>query len=427
MDSNYWLILAVFSLVAVAISTLFKYSLVTSSILINSKDIDEGNFFHSKLQDYKEDFKKFNSGHYVISTIYTILYVVSSYNTIIHHITNTNLNILYTLCAITFTYFVIHFIFYALAITAPIVFFSIMFYPYRFFMGLFIPVVILFKFVEKMMFKNIKSSHKYSFLSSEDRELLLTSFDDSGVVGKNDDLDQNDVEMINSIFEFKETTVKEIMVPRINVTGIGMDLNFSEVISVFKKMNHSRIPVYSENIDHVKGVLYVKDLIKKYEHHDDSEYSWLKLLREPYFIPMSKKIDDLLTEFKTKKLHMAIVVDEFGGTAGIITMEDILEEIVGEIEDEYDTIDKDIREINENLYIIKGHTSIDDIEEETPIRFKVPEDAPFDSISGFIQDYAEDIPKEGFIFEKHGLMFKVLRVDGPKIVNVRVERLDTDI
>ena len=424
MDSLYWLILAAFSLLAVAISTLFKYSLITSSILLNSKDIDEGNFFHSKLVDYKDDFKRFNSGHYVISTIYTILYVVSSYNLIVHHISTSNFDILYSITAIIFTYFLIHFIFYAVAISYPIIFFSIMFYPYSFIMGLFFPVVFIFRFVEKIMFKNIKSSHKYSFLSSEDRELLLNSFDESGVVRKSDNLDQNDVEMINSIFEFKETTVKEVMVPRVNVTGIDMDSDFTEVLATFKKMNHSRVPVYEDNIDHIKGVLYLKDLIKKYDQQDEIKDNWTKLLREPYFIPKSKKIDDLLAEFKKKKLHMAVVVDEFGGTSGIITMEDILEEIVGEIEDEYDTLDKDIRTINENLFIINGHCSIDDIEEETPIRFKVPEDAPFDSISGFIQDYAEDIPKDGFMFEKNGFMYKVLRVDGPKIINVRVEKVE---
>jgi len=420
----YWVILGAFSLLAIAISTLFKYSLVTSSILINSKDIDEGNFFHSKMLDFKDDFKKFNSGHYVVSTIYTILYVISAYNIIIHQITTSNFNILYSIIVIILTYFLIHFTFYAMAISYPIIFFSIMYYPYNFFMGPLFPIVLIFRFMETIMFKNIKSSHKYSFLSQEDRDLLLTSLDESGVVRKSDDLDKNDVEMINSIFEFKETTVKEVMVPRINVTGIPISSDFSETLNIFKKMNHSRIPVYDENIDHIKGILYLKDLLKKIDKQDDLKNNWSKLIREPYFIPMSKKIEDLLAEFKKKKLHMAVVVDEFGGTAGIITMEDILEEIVGEIEDEYDTIDKDIRKINKNLYIIKGHTSIDDIEEETPIRFKVSEEASFDSISGFIQNYAEEIPKEGFMFEKHGYLFKVVRVDGPKIVNIRVEKVE---
>ena len=148
-------------------------------------------------------------------------------------------------------------------------------------------------------------------------------------------LDQNEREMIHSIFEFRETTVKEVMIPRMDMVRIEKNTSLDDVLALVKEKGHSRIPIYDEKVDNIAGILFVKDLLP-YMLGGRKVPSLINLAREAYFVPESKTIDELLREFQKERTHMAIVVDEYGGTAGLVTLEDVIEEIVGEIHDEYD-------------------------------------------------------------------------------------------
>ena len=165
--------------------------------------------------------------------------------------------------------------------------------------------------------------------------------------------------ILKGIVKFGETSVKQVMKSRVDVVAIDKTLNFSEVLNTILECGHSRIPVYEESFDKVAGLLYVKDLLP---HINEKEkFDWNKLIRNPFFVPENKKLDDLLEEFQEKKIHLAIVVDEYGGTSGIITLEDVLEEIVGDISDEFDAEDVSYSKLDDNTYVFDGKTSINDL------------------------------------------------------------------
>lgn len=420
-----WFILASIFTFCLVVNTLFKYSFITSSATIPERDIDTNNFFHRKLSELRKNIKKYNTAHYITNTISLFFGGICVYNILRD---NTLVFALTPILAIVAVYLLLHFVLLGFAITHPMAMFSTMYYPFKMIESVLLLPILAFRLAEKMFFKLLNTSDKLIFLSPEQREVALSSIDENSMLSKDVLLNENDIEMINSIFDFKDTTVKEVMVPRINMFGIDIRITFDELIEQLKNTSHSRIPVYEENVDNIKGLLYIKDVIKLLNNETNSSSSsshWTKLLREPYFIPTSKKIGLLLAELKQKKTHIAIVVDEFGGTAGLVTMEDILEEIVGDIEDEYDNNPNEIKKINDHLYIIAGHASIYDIEESTDIKFNVPEDTPYDSLSGFIQFYCENVPDEGFSLDKNGVKFTVIKKQGPKILKVKVELTPT--
>lgn len=199
-------------------------------------------------------------------------------------------------------------------------------------------------------------------------------------------------DMIQGIEELSETSVKEVMVPRIDVDFISVDTKRDELFSKIVESGHSRFPVYSESIDNVIGVLYVKDLIYSVSKNED--FSLEKIIRKPYFVPESKRIDTLLREFKRKHLHIAIAIDEYGGIAGIITMEDIIEEIVGDIQDEFDNEREEITNIGKNVWICDAGVDLDDLNELLDANFPAEE---FDSLGGFAFDLFGKVPVK---FEK---------------------------
>ena len=164
--------------------------------------------------------------------------------------------------------------------------------------------------------------------------------------------------MLQGIIRFGDETAKEVMTPRKDIVGIDIHSNFNEVMQCIIKNNYSRIPVYQDNDDNIRGVLYIKDLLPHL--NKPAAFRWQSLIRPAYFVPGMKKIDDLMTEFQENKVHIAIVVDEFGGTCGLITLEDILEEIVGEINDEYDEEERTFSKLNENTYLFEGKTPLSD-------------------------------------------------------------------
>ena len=171
--------------------------------------------------------------------------------------------------------------------------------------------------------------------------------------------DGDNKDMLEGILKFGDTTASEVMTPRVDVTGLDVDDDFAEVMKVVIESGFARLPVYENSMDNIKGVLYSRDLLP-YIGRTKEEFEWQKLMREPYFVPESRMIDDLLEDFRSRRVHLAIVVDEFGGTQGIVTLEDVLEEIVGDIDDEYDVEEKNYRRLPDDTYIFEGKTLLND-------------------------------------------------------------------
>lgn len=222
-------------------------------------------------------------------------------------------------------------------------------------------------------------------------------------------------DMIEGVEGLSSTTVKEVMIPRIDVDFISSDCKKDELIEKIIASGHSRFPVYSESTDNVVGVLYVKDLLKSIANNEEIDI--LKIVRKPYFVPESKIIHSLLREFKRRHLHIAIAIDEYGGISGIVTMEDIIEEIVGDIQDEFDKENEDIIFINENSWLCDARINLSDLNETIETQF--PED-DFDSLGGFVFDLFGKVPVK---FEKvcwNNFEFIIQAMDGHRINLVKI-------
>ena len=201
--------------------------------------------------------------------------------------------------------------------------------------------------------------------------------------------------LLRGIVKFGSTTTIQIMTPRMDVTSFDITDDFNKVMEVIVETGFSRIPVYEENFDNIKGTIYIKDLLP---HIDEvADFNWVKLLREPFYVPENKKIDDLLKEFQEKKVHLAIVVDEFGGTSGVITLEDVIEEIVGEISDEFDDEDLVYSKLDNNTYVFEGKTPLGDFCKVIGIDEEIFEEAKGDteSLAGLVLEIAGKFPKKG--------------------------------
>jgi CBS domain containing-hemolysin-like protein len=238
------------------------------------------------------------------------------------------------------------------------------------------------------------------------------------------DLEETEKKMIHSIFEFGETTVKEIMVPRIDMVCCKTDFSLEKIKALVKKEGHSRFPLYKDNIDNIVGILNVKDLFLE-KTRKKEKLDLTKITRKAYFIPESKKIDELLAEMKKEKTHIAIVVDEYGGTAGLVTMEDILEEIVGEIQDEYDLTEEEmVKKIDEQNFRVSAKLSIEDLNEV--LGANLPE-KEFETVGGYIYDLVGSVPEQGKVLRSGGLKFTVEKVMGQRIETVKVTKLKKEI
>lgn len=234
---------------------------------------------------------------------------------------------------------------------------------------------------------------------------------------------ENEKELLEGILTFGDKTVAEIMRPRVDVVDIDFKADFDEVVKIVVKNGYSRMPVYEDNNDNIKGVLYAKDLLP-YIGKRSKDFNWTTLLRQAYFVPETREIGDLLEDFRKTKVHMAIIVDEFGCTQGIVTLEDILEEIVGDINDEYDTDeDNSYKKINDNTYIFEGKTLINDFYKITDIEEDAFEEIEDDAetIAGLILNLKGDFPKEKETIEYGRFQFQVLKVSKHRIVSVKVK------
>lgn len=235
--------------------------------------------------------------------------------------------------------------------------------------------------------------------------------------------------MLQGIIRFGDETVKEIMTSRKDVIDIDIKTPFSRVIKCIVENNYSRIPVYQDNSDNIRGVLYIKDLLLHIGKPDT--FRWQSLIRPPYFVPETKKVDDLLREFQDNRVHIAIVVDEFGGTSGIVTLEDVLEEIVGEIHDEYDEDDKMYKRVNSNTYIFEGKTPLSDfvkILDVSDDEFSEIE-GEADTLAGLMLEMKGDFPEVHEKFEYDNFCFEIMEVSERRIASIKVvvrEKKDDD-
>lgn len=232
--------------------------------------------------------------------------------------------------------------------------------------------------------------------------------------------DDQEKEMLEGILNFGEKEVSDIMIPRVDVTAIEYHDSWSSAVDVILKSGYSRIPVYDTSQDTIRGILYGKDMLPYIGKRSDT-FRWQTLIRDPYFVPESRMIDDLLEDFRKKKMHIAIVIDEYGGTRGIVTMEDIIEEIVGEIDDEYDEASSMFKRISDNVYIFDGKTTLldffhaVDIDEEA-----VGDTGDAETIAGLLLEVKGDFPALKEIIEWEGIKFQVLNLERHRITKIKV-------
>lgn len=254
-------------------------------------------------------------------------------------------------------------------------------------------------------------------ITEEEIRLLVDVGEESGVIH------EDEKHMINNIFEFNNKTVIEIMTHRTDITAIPDNASYDEVIKCIKEEKFSRIPVYNDNIDNITGIFYSKDLLQFLdENYDKNSFDLSAMVRKPYFVPFSKKTDELFREMKNKNIHIAIILDEYGGTAGLVSLEDLIEEIVGNIFDEDDEIEKEIEIINENTFIVKGAINLDELRKVINVNF---DDQFHDTLGGFLIGKLGRIPnndeKLSLEFEKH--QFKILEIEDKKITKVKISKI----
>jgi CBS domain containing-hemolysin-like protein len=232
-------------------------------------------------------------------------------------------------------------------------------------------------------------------------------------------VDEEEQEMIENVLELSDTTVDEIMTPRTDIVGVEVNSDLQAILETINNAGHTRVPVYEEKIDRIIGFIYAKDLLTEIGK-DPADFNLRDKKRDAYFVPETKPLRALLHEFQNQKLHIAVVLDEYGGTAGIVTLEDILEELVGEITDEYEKSEPEaIRKINENTFELDARTYVDDLNDQ--FELNLPEDEDYDTIGGFVFSYLGYIPKTGENFDYENMKFVIVAAEARKIKRIRIQ------
>ncbi|RMD51528.1 MAG: HlyC/CorC family transporter [Ignavibacteria bacterium] len=238
-------------------------------------------------------------------------------------------------------------------------------------------------------------------------------------------LEEEEHELIHGLVTFKKITAREVMTPRVDVVALPENSTFEEALKTITESGHSRIPIYEENLDNILGILYAKDLLPYLGKVQASNLNLRKICRKAYFIPETKLINELMHEFQDKNIHVGIVVDEYGGTSGLISLEDIIEEIVGEIRDEYDKEENEITQLDDNRYLVLGKTDVAQFNEILKAKLDA-ENEDFDTIGGFIFNQAGEIPDVDYSFVEGGFKFTVKEISNKRINKVLVERVEED-
>lgn len=283
--------------------------------------------------------------------------------------------------------------------------------PLRLFYNVFKPFIWSMNAISNAFLKIIKihpvSEHEIH--STEELQLLVKQSADSG------EIQEENYEIIKNAFDFTDHSAKQIMVPRQNILSIDIDDPIEDLIDIIMESGYSRIPVYENSIDQIIGILYTKEIIREFVKRkgEISHEDLRELMREAFFIVETKKISDLLKIFQQKKQHLAVVIDEFGGTEGIITLEDILEELVGEIQDEEDDEDKIVDEVADNVFWVKATQPLEEINELLPK--PLLEDVEYNTLAGFILNQLAEIPEENQEFEHSDYHFKILRMNNRSV------------
>lgn len=279
---------------------------------------------------------------------------------------------------------------------------------------LFFPFVWFMHISNSITLKLLGYNEALSFLTKEEKEKFHNA-------GKNEDaLDQEEREMIHNIFEFDNTEVHEIMLPRVDIEALEVSTDYQTVLEKISKMGHSRIPVFEETIDSIIGILYVKDILNWIAQNRDEEWDIRKIMRKPHYVPANKALDDLMTEMKTSRSHIVVIVDEYGGTAGMVTMEDILEEIVGEIHDEHDEHHEPVKKIDDLTYLVDPHIELDDLAEAINLPINLENDE-YNTLGGLFYHEFGDVPEQGTTFIFQSLMLTIEKMDNQRIEEIKLE------
>lgn len=294
-------------------------------------------------------------------------------------------------------------------------FFSV---PIRFFCIVLTPIVkallIISRFLVRIFGGTMESI--IPVLTEEDLKAMIIAGEEEGII------EEEELNMIDSIFELGDKMVKEIMTPRMKMVTVHEDSMLNDVFNIIAREGFSRVPVYKDNIDRITGIIYIKDIIALGMH--GREHGGAKVgnfMRQPYFVPESKKVADLIRELQEKKMQMAIVVDEYGGTAGLVTMEDLVEEIVGEISDEYKKDTKELHVMPDGCFMISGSMEIEKANEE--VGLKIPQ-GEFETVAGFVLDRFGKFPQKGESFVYSGHQFTIHEADTKKVRLVKIRKLE---
>ncbi|GAB4285611.1 MAG: gliding motility-associated protein GldE [Marinilabiliales bacterium] len=297
------------------------------------------------------------------------------------------------------------------AVQKALSFAKFMAYPLRVLAGVFSPLVSLM--IKSTKFANKKFTNKNANISINDLSDALEMTEDESL--------KEEEKILKGIVKFGNIDVREIKVSRMDVKAIEIKSGFKDLINLIVDTGFSRIPVFEENFDNIKGVLYIKDLLPHL--HKDNTFRWQTLIRPPYYVPENKKINDLLEDFRKRKIHMAIVVDEYGGTSGIVTLEDVLEEIVGDINDELDVQNTNYIKIDDNTFVFEGKTLLNDFYKVLNLSDDIFDDVKgeADTLAGLILEITGDIPDKNEVVEIENIKFKIKSTDDRRIKEVQVK------
>ncbi|WP_158858735.1 gliding motility-associated protein GldE [Lunatibacter salilacus] len=295
--------------------------------------------------------------------------------------------------------------------TARVEFSKLMAKPLGFFSTLLSPVSAFLMTISDVIEKRIERKG-YSLSVNELHQALEITADETSIGEK---------DILKGIFNFGTLTVKQVMQSRMDITAVDSETDYHELMDKINKSGYSRIPVYEETIDNILGILYIKDLLNYIEKNEDFE--WQNLIRKGFFVPENKKVDSLLKDFKKKRVHMAIVVDEYGGTSGLITLEDLIEEIIGEINDEFDDDEEIIyQKIDDSTYIFEGKVSLNDFCKKLDLDNQVFDEVKGDSesLGGLLLEINSNLPKNGTKIKYKNFDFLILAVDTRRIKKVKI-------
>ncbi|QQS37978.1 MAG: HlyC/CorC family transporter [Ignavibacteriales bacterium] len=286
--------------------------------------------------------------------------------------------------------------------------------------------VVLFPIAEtlteliRLSVSKINFSTKKAAISAEEIPELVKLSHEKGTI------EQDEKGLIHGIVSFRSVSVQEIMTPRVDMISVSIDTKFEELIDTITKSGHSRIPLYKDDLDQIMGILYAKDILPYvYNQNLRKELSFEKIARKVLFVPKTKMINTLMHEFQEKKMHIAIVVDEYGGTAGLITLEDIIEEIIGEIRDEYDKEESPVIKNENDSFLVLGKLSVDELNELLGTEIET-DNEDFETLGGLVLNQAGTIPKEGYHFTMENHKFTVKEVFKKRINKVLIEKISSE-